>query len=77
MMGYGVGYGGMFMMLVPIVLVAIIIYAIYKLIGHSNNNGHYNNIRGNSALDILNERFSQGEITEEEYKQKRGMILKR
>ncbi|MCJ7688170.1 MAG: SHOCT domain-containing protein [Clostridiaceae bacterium] len=74
--GYGVGYGGMFMMLIPIVLVAIIVYAIYKLIGHANNNGHYNNIRGNSALDILNERFARGEITEEEYNQKRDMILK-
>ena len=29
-------------MLIPIVLVLIIIYAIYKLTGHSNNNGHYN-----------------------------------
>ncbi len=76
MMGYGVGYGGMFMMVIPIVLVAIIVYAIYKLIGHSSNNGHYNNKRGNSALDILNERFARGEITEEEYNQKRDMILK-
>lgn len=76
MMGYGVGYGGMFMMLVPIVLVVIIVYAINKLIGCSNNNGHFNNIRGNSALDILDERFARGEITEEEYNQKRNMILK-
>jgi putative membrane protein len=76
MMGYGVGYGGMFMMLIPIVLVSIIVYAIYKLIGHSNNNGHYNNIGSNSALNILNERFARGEITEEEYNQKKNMILK-
>jgi putative membrane protein len=76
MMGYGVGYGGMFMMLIPIVLVSIIVYAVYKLIGHSNNNGHYNNIGSNSALNILNERFARGEITEEEYKQKKNMILK-
>jgi putative membrane protein len=80
MMGYGVGYGagnwGMFMMVIPIILVVIIVYAIYKLKGHSNNSGRYNNIRGNSALDILNERFARGEITEEEYNQKRSMILK-
>ena len=76
MMGYGFGYGGIFMMLIPIVLVAIIVYAILKLTGHSNLNGHYNNIRSNSALDILNERFARGEITEEEYNQKKNMILK-
>jgi putative membrane protein len=76
MMGYGVGYGGMFMVLIPTVLVVIIVYAIYKLIGHSNNKGHYNNIRGNSAMDILNERFARGEITEQEYNQKRDIILK-
>jgi putative membrane protein len=77
MMGYGFGYGGICMMLIPIVLVIIIVYAVYKLTGHSNNNGHYNNIGSNSALDILNERFVRGEITEEEYKQKKNMILKR
>jgi len=76
MMGYGFGYGGIFMMLIPIVLVAIIVYAILKLTGHSNRNGHYNNIRSNSALDILNEHFARGEITEEEYNQKKNMILK-
>ena len=76
MMGYGFGYGGIFMMLIPIVLVAIIVYAILKLTGHSNRNGHYNNISSNGALDILNERFARGEITEEEYNQKKNMILK-
>lgn len=76
MMGYGAGYGGMCMILIPIVLVAIIVYAILKLTGHSNINSHYNNIRNNGALDILNERFARGEITEEEHKQKKNIILK-
>ncbi|MCB2294026.1 hypothetical protein LGK95_10895 [Clostridium algoriphilum] len=49
MMGYGVGYGGIFMMLIPIVLVAIIVYAILKLAGHSNLSGHYNNIGSNGT----------------------------
>jgi len=77
MMGYGVGYGGIFMMLIPIVLVAIIVYAILKLTGHSKGNGNYNNISSNGALDILNERLARGEITEEEYNQKKNMILKK
>jgi len=76
MMGYGFGYGGAFMMLIPIILVIIIIYAVYKLTGHSSNNGHYNKIGSNSALDILNQRLVRGEITEEEYKKKKNMILK-
>ena len=76
MMGYGFGYGGIFMMLIPTVLVAIIVYAILKLTGHSDFNCHYNNIRSNGALDILNNRFARGEITEEEYNQKKNMILK-
>jgi len=76
MMGYGFVCGGMFMMLIPIVLVLITMYAIYKLTNHSNNNVHHNNTGSNSALNILNERFARGEIAEEEYKQKRNMILK-
>lgn len=62
------------MMLIPIVLVSIIVYAIVKLTGNSNHNGEHNNIERSSALNILNERFARGEITEEEYNQKKKMI---
>jgi len=64
-------------MLIPIILVAIIVYAIFKLSSHSDRNGNYNNTgSSSSSLNILNERFARGEITEEEYNQKKNMILK-
>ena len=45
------------LMLTLIVIAAIIVYTIIKLVGYSNCNGYYHNIRCNRALDILNERF--------------------
>ncbi|WP_010233683.1 SHOCT domain-containing protein [Clostridium arbusti] len=72
MMYYGFGYGGMFMMLVPIILIAIIVYAIIKLKDHPSHGDN-----NNRALDILNERYARGEINEEEYKQKKNTIMRR
>ncbi|MFT8315746.1 MAG: SHOCT domain-containing protein [Clostridium sp.] len=76
MMYYGFGYGGMFMMLVPIILIAIIVYAIIKLKDHPSHGDYYNN-SDNRALDILNERYARGEITEEEYNQNKNTIMRR
>lgn len=80
MMGYGYGYGcdllggGWFgMMIIPLLLIGVIVYAVIKLASNSN----VRNVReSGSALEILNERLASGEISEEEYKQKKALLLR-
>lgn len=76
----GFGFRGMygagsFLMMIPmIILLLAVIYFVYKLV-----NGNRLNIAESSslkAMDILNERFAKGEISEEEYNSKRKRILK-
>lgn len=74
MIGYGCGIlgGGWFgMMFIPLILTGIAIYAIFKL----TSNGNVRSGREfNNSIDILNERFARGEISEEEYKQKKALL---
>lgn len=71
---YGCGYGGggFIMMLIPLLLIGLIVYAVFKL---SGNNGGFRNI--DNSLELLNEKFVNGEISEDEYKKKKALILKR
>lgn len=76
-MGWGWGYGmmgGWFGMLLPLLFMAVVIYTVIKLAGGNHiNHGK----RFDTSLDILNERFAKGEITEEEYKHKKVLITQR
>jgi putative membrane protein len=75
MMGYGYGnnmMGGVFGMVIPIIIIAIVVFAIYKLF--QNNNTKNIGTRDNS-LDILKERLARGEINEEEYNTKKNVLL--
>ena len=78
MMGYGNGYnmmGGWFgMIIIPIILILVVIYLVSNQ--GQNNNVKYVGTKDNS-LDILNERFARGEIDEEEYNNKKNILLKR
>lgn len=70
-MGHGIG-GVLLGLLALIVVVAIVVYLIKRPSQTlSVNNNH------SEALSILNNRFASGEITEEEYNQKRSLILKK
>jgi putative membrane protein len=68
MIGYehfGMGWGGLWMILVwliPVVLVALLIYHLAR-----ERNG-----KARSALDILAERYARGEIDREEYLKRRA-----
>lgn len=69
---YGCGFGGGFvMMLIPLLIIGLVIYAVYKI---SSNSSGTRNI--DSTLELLNERFVNGEISEDEYKRKKSLILK-
>ncbi len=68
------GWGWLFV-IVFWVLVVLIIVAIIRAIAGS---GYYRNYRneesGNTALQILNERYARGEIAREEYEAKKRDI---
>lgn len=60
--GWG-GFGMAFMIIFWILFVALIITLIWFLVQKSSSD----NTSGESALDILNKRYSRGDIDEEEY----------
>ncbi len=66
--GYGgFNFGGMIMMILGILLAAAVIYFIWK--GNSS--------KAESPLDVLQKRFVNGEINEEEYKAKKETLRDR
>lgn len=68
--GFGMMGGGGFL---GIIIIALIAYFAFKYF--NNNGGHNSNFtRRDSALDILNERYAKGEISEEEYNRKKKML---
>ena len=76
MMRYGYGYGNNMMgcwfgvMFIFIILIGIVIFLFYRK-GH--NNAHDVGARDNS-FNILDERFARGEITEDEYNQRKNFL---
>jgi Predicted membrane protein len=72
--GYGMmGFGWGFIMMAGILIVFILgILALIRFIQRTGPNSS-GNMR-NTALEILNERYARGEITDEEYKQKKAEI---
>jgi putative membrane protein len=66
--GYGIMSG--FGMFIPLILIGFVIYVAFRL-----SNGSYSiRSKENKALDILDERFAKGEISEEEYTQKKKVL---
>lgn len=64
-----------FMMIFCIIVLGLLIYGIIFLIkgtGGTNRGQH-----DNQAIDILKERFAQGELTEDEYRKKRNVLVEK
>lgn len=81
MMNYGayrvMGYGGGGIMMIGILV--LLILAIIALSRYIQQTHHYRYDRpfiDNSALNILNERYAKGEISDEEYKVKKEHLRK-
>lgn len=73
--GYGgLGGGGFFMMIPMILIFAVLLYLVFKAIDNRNTHFTSNNTSSSKALNILNERYAKGEISEEEYISKKQKI---
>ena len=63
--GFGMGFGW----IIPL----LFIFALFYFINNTNNNS-YNNSDKESAQDILDKKYANGEIDEEEYKRKKELL---
>jgi len=73
---HGISGWSWFIMFVFIVLVALGILALLRYLQLPGRPNSCRQPVGSNAIDILNERYSKGEISEEEYKKKKAEILK-
>jgi putative membrane protein len=68
----GWGFGWMlFPMLMMVVIVALCVYFTLRGRGHGSSDP------AASALQLLNERFARGEISKEEFQEKRSLLERR
>jgi putative membrane protein len=68
MMGYGDGYGGLFMMIlwtVFLILIAVFIYALIK----GKTTGMWGSPVVETPVEILKKRYAKGEITKDQFEQ--------
>ncbi len=66
--GWGMGFGGIFMILFWIVIIVAVVMLVKWLAGGSSR---IDLPREKSALDILKERYARGEIGKDEFEQKK------
>jgi len=67
-MGWVMGFGGIFMILFWVVIIAVVVVLAGWLFGGF---GQGDKSRVKSALDVLKERYARGEIKREEFEQKK------
>jgi putative membrane protein len=74
MMGWGWGFGWIFPLLMIFVFALCVFFMIRMFAGHGHPM-HRDSTR--SALEILSERFARGEISKEEFEEKRATLARR
>ena len=63
-------FGGVFMWIFWFVVIAIIVLVVRSMVG----SGEAGSSKQESAMDILNKRFANGEIDEVEYKSRKSEL---
>jgi putative membrane protein len=83
MMGYGCENGWIIMLIGGLIVVGVIALIVYALLRVSKASGnprtsapHEMQDSNSRALAILSERYARGEISDDEYKQKKNEITK-
>lgn len=76
MMGSGYGmFGGIGMILFWVVLIVVVVLAVRGIAGgRPSPSASQLPQTGSSALDILKERYAKGEISKEEYEERRNTL---
>jgi putative membrane protein len=67
--GWGMGFGGLFMLL-PLAVLVLLVVGLARL--YDNNRSREPNHR--TAREILDERFSKGEIDRQDYEERRKAL---
>ena len=65
MMGFGMGFNGIWMILFWIVILGAGVWALASLFPRANS--YPPSSTGNDSLEVLKERYARGEISKEEY----------
>ena len=72
--GYGLMGFGWIWMIIPVVLIGLLIYAAVKQADNSGRRYDAKYQGSSQAMEILNQKFANGEINEEEYKRKKELL---
>ena len=74
--GFSEGFGFLWTLIICIIVILGLCYGAYRVF--KCNKIGYNNVKkeNTKALEILNERYSKGEISDEEYNFKKIQILR-
>lgn len=77
--GYGYSYGWIIALVIGLIVVAIAVYAVVQLgRGRNGNDGRYPpRHEKNEALEILNRRYANGDISDEEYERMKKRLENR
>jgi len=67
----GFGFGGIFMILFWIVIIALGVWLVGSLVSRANSQPPSNLPSAESPLDILKKRYARGEITKEQFDEMR------
>ena len=73
--GYGYGYGPVHMIVWAVVLIAIIVGVVWMVRSMTGPHAHHLPPKRSAGLDVLEERYARGEVSREEYLQKKKDIL--
>lgn len=83
-MGYGYGYGpqwgamggygGFGMIIWVVILIAIVAFVAWLVRAQAPSGMHHPPLRRSSGLDVLEERYARGDISRDEYLQKKKDI---
>jgi putative membrane protein len=73
--GYGWGFGLAHTAVSVVVIIAIVFFVMWAMRGLTGGGHRSHHMHRSAGLDVLEERYARGEITRDEYLQKKKDIL--